>query len=300
VLYLSAEWPVVAVEFLSDGRLLAAIGGADTVVVLLDSASSDPLRTYRGNVAQIRSMDVAPDESHFATGAEDGSVRIFRLVEEIPVASVAAHTGTVTALAFARDGRTIHSGDGRGSLATVDVAQAAVTDLRDAHAGAINGIAISGDGRYMVTASSDSTLRLWGFDAENYTELSAFAYPSDQLDVQLDLPSNRIYSSTADGSVIGWRFRTVSSAGAGDADARAVSIAPRPARDAAVLTLATRSIGTVGVELIDMLGTRVWSHRTNGPTTAIQLDLSGISPGLYFVRVTLENGAVVGDVLVVR
>ncbi|MCL2414902.1 MAG: T9SS type A sorting domain-containing protein [Bacteroidales bacterium] len=67
-----------------------------------------------------------------------------------------------------------------------------------------------------------------------------------------------------------------------------ISFYPNPARD--VLNIRANNIRKI--EIINMMGTIVIS--TSGSGNSHTLDISGLTPGLYFIRVTTDTGVSIG------
>jgi len=84
--------------------------------------------------------------------------------------------------------------------------------------------------------------------------------------------------------------RTVSSEDVSTEDVvmEVVSFYPNPASD--VLNIRANNIKTI--EIINMMGAIIIS--TSGSGNSYTLDISSLTPGLYFIRVTIETGVSVG------
>jgi photosystem II stability/assembly factor-like uncharacterized protein len=84
--------------------------------------------------------------------------------------------------------------------------------------------------------------------------------------------------------------------------ASGLAVRPNPARDRAVLHLAPRAAGRVDVEVLDALGRRVRTVTADLPAgpSALPLDVRGLAPGAYLVRVRGAGGAQQVRLTVVR
>ena len=75
-----------------------------------------------------------------------------------------------------------------------------------------------------------------------------------------------------------------------------VSVYPNPARDAATIRVGLSAPGTYRVELVDVLGRRIFDAtlREDAPGVRdLPVDLRGQGAGVYVLRVFQEGGAVV-------
>jgi WD40 repeat protein len=290
-LYLSAEWPVASVAMLRDGRIVAAIGAFDSVVVLLDSSSSEPVRLFRGNTTRIMAMAVSPDESLLATAAADGSVLVWEVATGLLVHSVQAHAEAATALAFTPDGARLFCGGASGRLASIDVASGALDNLYDAHTHAITAVAVARDASLMLTSGADSTMLVWTFDAEGAQIARRYDYPAVQNAIALDEARGRFLSAGEDASVIEWRLSTHASVavpGVRTASLRLdVRIDDRNAT--ATIDLSLARAAACDVALFDLFGRRIAtiaSGRFDAGVERFDVALTTLATGFYFVRGT--------------
>ncbi len=89
------------------------------------------------------------------------------------------HTGWVTGVAIAPDGRTALSGSGDSTLKLWDVATGSELRTFTGHTGAVIAVAISPDGQTALSGSSDKTLKRWDLSTGN--ELRTFTGHSGQV-----------------------------------------------------------------------------------------------------------------------
>ena len=71
------------------------------------------------------------------------------------------HSGAVTALAFAPDGKTVASGSPDTTIRLWDVAGRRALRTLEGHDAGVQGLAFAPDGKTLASASRDGTIRLW-------------------------------------------------------------------------------------------------------------------------------------------
>ena len=80
-----------------------------------------------------------------------------------PLLSFTGHSGGVTSVAIAPDGRTALSGSWDKTLKLWDLASGKELRTFTGHSGGVTSVAIAPDGRTALSGSRDKTLRLWDF-----------------------------------------------------------------------------------------------------------------------------------------
>jgi WD40 repeat protein len=108
---------VNSVAYSPDGQTLAAGNGDNGSVGLWDVQSHHLIRTLRiGNSGPVNSVVFAPTKRILATGSETGTVQLWRLPGDKPLATLNADTGPVFSVAFSPDGGTLAAGGFNGTI----------------------------------------------------------------------------------------------------------------------------------------------------------------------------------------
>ena len=106
---------VTSVAFSRDGAILAT-GSRDRTVKLWDVATQQEIDTLEEHTAPVYSVAFSPvDATLLATGSWDWTVRLWDVETQHDIATL-RHAGTVSSVAFSRDGSTLAAGSRIGSI----------------------------------------------------------------------------------------------------------------------------------------------------------------------------------------
>ena len=162
--------PVTSIAFGPDGRLLAS-GGADSIVILWDTATGRQLRTLTGHTAPIAAVTFSPDGRWVASAGQDNVVKLWEAATGRNLLTLAAkkQEGKVpgfTTIAFSPDGRLLAAGNRDNTVRVWEAEsgqelstltpQAATTEIFG-----LTALAFSPDGQLIVTGHGDGTVKLW-------------------------------------------------------------------------------------------------------------------------------------------
>ena len=100
---------LATMESLAAGRDLAAAGGRDGSVYLLNAAC-EVIGTFPGPGDPVLAVAVAPDDALIVAGTQNGKVRVIRTADRTELAAVPAHPGGTTAVSVSRDGALLATG----------------------------------------------------------------------------------------------------------------------------------------------------------------------------------------------
>jgi WD40 repeat protein/predicted Ser/Thr protein kinase len=161
---------VLSIAFRPDGARLVTTS-ADGTVRQWDAATGQKVEApYDRHSGEVAVAVYSPDGDRIASAGTDRTIRVWRATDRQDVAVLHGHTGSVTEMAFAADGRRLTSlsrewlfeaGDGTVRVWDVDP-QASLPVLRG-HTSYVYPVAFSPDSRWIASGSwePDSTVRLW-------------------------------------------------------------------------------------------------------------------------------------------
>jgi WD40 repeat protein/uncharacterized caspase-like protein len=153
---------VAPVAFSADGKFLISTGwGGDIAIDPI--RAGPPRRILKSGHDIATALAVAPDGKHAATAGYQGvanegllkiwNARSWRAVREM------VFSARIWSLTFSRDSKSVLLGLGDGSWAVWSWPNKPV--IIPGHAGSVTSVKISPEGRFIATASSDGSVRLW-------------------------------------------------------------------------------------------------------------------------------------------
>jgi Tol biopolymer transport system component len=201
-----------AVAISPDGRMVATCG-ADTSIVLLDTASGEEVRTLRGHRDQVGQVLFSPDGERLASLSNDGTVRLWDVATGEQVLSF-SHDEPAFYMAYSPGGRWIaystYSFDDEASLyqsSTVWLADVQEEENRElmAQEGNVlfNSFAFDSDGNTLMfsafngEADEDEQVEVWLWDIERDREMNNETQAGNPIDVFFT-PTGRPYVTMND------------------------------------------------------------------------------------------------------
>jgi len=117
--------------------------------------------TLAGHTASVRCLAYSPDGRWLASGAEDGTVRLWDVARAEPVRFWANQSDSVEAVAFNPKGTLLLFGRADGELAAVDPTAARLQWRQVGHPGGVRAVLVHPDGLRAFTAGCDHEVCIW-------------------------------------------------------------------------------------------------------------------------------------------
>jgi WD40 repeat protein len=156
------QWPVNAIAYAPDGRLLAT-AGHDKTIRLRDPDFGQIKETLRRHTDWVRCLSFAPDGKLLASGGDDGTVRLWSVTSAAERLTLRGHAGTVTQVCFRPGGRSLLSAGTDQTVRVWDAATGREQGRFDWGVGRVFSLAVAPDGM-TAAAGGERDIVVWDLD----------------------------------------------------------------------------------------------------------------------------------------
>ncbi|KAG2369907.1 WD40-repeat-containing domain protein [Suillus spraguei] len=201
---------------LYDGKLAYVPALEDVLVWDMKKGQMLSMWHETGHRSEVTCMCRSPQESIFAVGYADGSVRLWNSAFVSVITTFNGHQKSVTALAFDAQGTRLASGSQDTDIIVWDVvAEAGLYRLRG-HRNQITAIqflsepelpstSTSSRSHMLLTTSKDTFMKLWDTSTQHCVQ-TIVAHRSEVSSLDIDPEKNFIFTGSGEGEVKAWKI----------------------------------------------------------------------------------------------
>ncbi|MFO0903682.1 MAG: serine/threonine-protein kinase [Pirellulales bacterium] len=154
---------VHAVSWSLDGRHIAT-GAADSIIRILNPKTGRTECEFKGHkAARVRSVAFHADSRRLVSAGDDGTARIWDVVEGPYITTLRGHSDQVSAVALSPNGQLVASASQDNTVKIWDRPSGEVLVTNKAHSKEVYSVAFSPDGKQIVSRTIDGDIRVWEF-----------------------------------------------------------------------------------------------------------------------------------------
>lgn len=214
---MEAGWPVNAITFSRDGKLLIVGGGEPGLqgeVKVWDAENAALLHTLRGHRDSVYSVAVDTAGKYIASGSYDHQIQLWEIGKPSPIATLTGHNGPVFDIAFQNSGKILASVSGDRTVKLWSIPDGARLDTLQESTKELYTLALAPDGSRVYAAGVDNRIRAWSISADgkegtNKLLISQFAHEAPVLRIAASPDGQFIISTGEDYAVKVWDAATL-------------------------------------------------------------------------------------------
>jgi WD40 repeat protein len=171
------------------------------------------VKTLKGHTAKVNAIAITPDGNTLVSGSDDRQINLWNLKTGKWYHTFSGQAEAVLSLAISSDGKKIASGcvDRKISTWQIDKKQFLQTffysNFPYSHNGFVNSVVFSPDSRFIASASSDKTIKIWGGYTGNL-KLALSGHTDAVLSVAISPDSKILASGSVDKTIRLWDCTT--------------------------------------------------------------------------------------------
>ncbi|MBE0696716.1 MAG: WD40 repeat domain-containing protein, partial [Anaerolineaceae bacterium] len=187
--------------FSPDGTCFTTPWLEDNIVILWDSKTARPLRTFSGHTATPMGNSFSPDGSRLATCGYDGTLRIWEVSSGRELIRLSGHNGLVNKVAFSPDGLRLSSTSTEGQVSLWNATNGHRLFDLPTGSGAF-GAAFSPDGTRLFVSTHGNQVQLWDVTGCGQGEMKILPFNPGCVSIICSEEGDCILETYANGSIV--------------------------------------------------------------------------------------------------
>jgi WD40 repeat protein len=180
----------------------------DTKLLNVDFSSSDFSRcVFSEKFVFVNSVAYSNDDRFFATGHNDGEIRLWRRDGSTQLLSFKEHTAWVQSMSFSPDGNLLASGSGDSTVKIWDTSTGECLRTLKEHQDYVASVRFSPNGELLVSSGHDTTLRIWKTSTGKCLHILR-GHKQEVMSVRFSPDGNFVVSGSKDTKVKIWDVHT--------------------------------------------------------------------------------------------
>ena len=219
---LAGERPVGIARFAPNSELIAA-GNWAGGIKLLDVPNLNDTKTLRGHKdrvggiawrpgATLSAANVEPGALNLASGGGEGSVNLWSLEQDTPLATLEGHSDRVCRVEFHPSGKYLASASYDTTWRLWDLETSTELQLQEGHSRGVFAVSFNSDGSLLASAGLDSFGRIWDLRSGR-TVMIIEGHIREIYALDWGVDGYRVLSGSGDGFVKCWDLRNVRNSG---------------------------------------------------------------------------------------
>ena len=192
--------PVNALDYSSDGLILATGGSDNKITLSYKNGSNLNLIGHNGPIYAIKFFD---NNKLLASGSSDKTIKIWNVSSGSLITTLANHSAGILSLSISPDDNTLISGSFDKTIKIWNLTSYTLLKTLTSHTDFVSGIEFSPNGKYFVSVSYDRRVIFW--NAKTFTELGRMLKHTDKIySVAFNPDSSEFATSDKTGMIYVW------------------------------------------------------------------------------------------------
>lgn len=271
----------------SEKVAIGASSGKLRTFNLPDGSADLNLTAHAGGY--VTTVDYAPGGTKIATGGSDNKVKIWDAAGQL-LLTLNGHTSDLTAVKFTPDGQRLISGARDSQVKIWDATTGTLLHSIGGSIALVNGLDISPDGQFIAAVYQDKLVKIWR--TSDYELVASFSTGSYGIGIAVAWSpvADQIAIGTSTSDVVLYDVAATVPTKIPTEAAGEISVFPNPSNTGRVTVSSQSGQQPVQrVRVLDLQG-RVVRAVENQQLTSVQVDLSDLPAGTWWLEVQTARG----------